>query len=85
MEKSIIATMQIFMIKLASRKKNNRLQTALILPFLPIVLIAGWSLYQIGKSWNPNTNQLPNQIHKKPAKQEEVELIIIPQKELVIN
>jgi uncharacterized membrane protein len=69
------------MTKSTGRKKRNKLALILLAPILPIVFIAGWSLYWIGQSWNQNIKQLQKSTNKTPPKQDEVELIVIPQQE----
>jgi flagellar basal body-associated protein FliL len=72
------------MTKSTSRKKRNKLTVILLAPILAIVFIAGWSLYWIGQSWHQNTKQPQKPTYKTPTKQDEVELIMIPQEEQIL-
>ena len=72
------------MAKSTSRKKRNKLTVALLAPILLIVFIVGWSLYWIGQSGQPKAKQPQKPINKTPAKQDEVELIMIPQEEQIL-
>ena len=69
------------MTKPTSRKNRNKLTMLLIAPIISIVFIAGWSLYWIGQIGHQNTKQLQKLTSKPLAKQDEVELIVIPQQE----
>jgi hypothetical protein len=71
------------MTKPTLRKKRSKLAMILFLPFFPIVFIAGWSLYCIGQSWHQNTKLLQKPINKAPTKQDEVELVMIPQEKQI--
>ena len=69
------------MTKPTSRKKLNKLAILLLIPIMPLIFIAGWSLYCMGQPWHQNTNQPQKPTNKTPTKQEEVELFMIPQQE----
>ena len=69
------------MTKPTNRKKRNKLTVALLAPILAIVFIVGWSLYWIGQSGQPKAKLPQKPINKTPPKQDEVELIMIPQQE----
>lgn len=66
-------------------KKRNKLIVALLAPTFIIVLIIGWSLYWIGQSRSAKQTQKP--IKEMLAKQDEVELIVIPleEKQILAN
>jgi hypothetical protein len=70
--------------KSTSRKKRNKLTVALFSPILIIAFIVGWSLYWIGQLGQPKANQPQKPIDKTPAKQNEVELIMIDQEEQIL-
>ena len=63
------------------RKKRSKLKVALLSPILIVVFIVGWSLYFIGQSEHPKSKQTPKPNIKKPARPNEIELIVIPQEE----
>jgi hypothetical protein len=69
------------MTKPTTRKKRSKLTVALLAPIFLIVFIAGWSLYWIGQSWQQNTKQPQKPINKTTPKQDNIELIMIPQQE----
>jgi hypothetical protein len=69
------------MAKLTSRKKHNKFTVALLAPIFIIVFIVGWSLNWIGQ---PKAKQPQKPINKTPAKQNEVELIMIPEEEQIL-
>jgi Tfp pilus assembly protein PilO len=75
------------MTKPATRKKRDKLTVALLAPILIIIFIVGWSLYWIGQSGQLNTKQPQKPINKTPAKQDNIELIMIPpqEKEILAN
>lgn len=71
------------MAKLIKRKKRNKFIVALMSPILAIVFIVGWSLYYIGRLRQPKVKQQQQkQNNKKPAHQNEIELIAIPNEEI---
>jgi hypothetical protein len=63
------------------RKKRSKLKVALLSPILIVVFIVGWSLYFIGQSGQPKSKQPQKSMIKKPARPNEMELIVIPQEE----
>jgi len=69
------------MTKPSTRKKRNKLTIALLAPIFIIIFLAGWSLYLIGQPRRPNTKQRQKPIKKTRAKQDQIELIVIPQRE----
>jgi flagellar basal body-associated protein FliL len=69
------------MTKPTNRKNRSKLTMLIVAPILSLVFMAGWSLYWIGQSGNQNTKQLQKPISKSLSKQDEVELIVIPQQE----
>ena len=69
------------MTKPTNRKKRGKLTILLLAPILAIVFIAGWSLYWIGQSTQPQTKQPQKPTNKTPTNQNEIELIIIPKQE----
>ena len=75
------------MAKSIHRKKRSKLTVVLFAPILIIVFIIGWSFYWIGQSKRPNTKQSQKTVNKTPAKQDDVELIVIPplEKEILAN
>jgi cytoskeletal protein RodZ len=72
------------MTKSTSRKKRNKLTVILLAPILALVFIAGWSLYWIGQSWHQNTKQPQKLTNNTQTKQDEIELIMIPQEEQIL-
>ncbi len=64
-----------------NRKNRNKLARLIAAPLLSIVFMAGWSLYWIGLPRHQNTIQLQKPTSKPFEKQDEVELIVIPQQE----
>jgi nitrogen fixation-related uncharacterized protein len=75
------------MTKPTTRKKRDKLTVALLAPILIIVFIVGWSLYWIGQSGQLKEKQPQKPIKKTPAKQDNIELIMIPpqEKEILAN
>ena len=71
------------MTKPTFRKKRSKLAMILFMPIFSIVFMAGWSLYCIGQSWHQNTNLPQKPINNTPTKQEETELIMIPQEKQI--
>jgi hypothetical protein len=71
------------MTKSVSRKKRNKLAIVLLAPILAITFIAGWTLSWIGQTGQPKTKQPQKTFNKTPAKQDEIELIMIPQEEQI--
>ncbi len=69
------------MTKPPTRKKRNKLAVALLAPILIIVFMVGWSLNWIGQARLRNAKQPQKPINKTPAKQDQVELIVIPPQE----
>jgi len=69
------------MTKPTNRKNRSKLTMLIVAPILSLVFMAGWSLYCIGQSGHQNTKQLQKPISKSLSKQDEVELIVIPQQE----
>ena len=69
------------MIKPNRRKKRSKLVAILIAPIVGIILVIGWGLYWIGDSRQQKTKKPQKTIDKTRAKQDEVELIMIPQQE----
>jgi hypothetical protein len=73
------------MTKPTFRKKRSKLAMILFIPIFPIVFFAGWSLYCIGQSWHQNnTNLLQKPTNNTSTKQEDAELVMIPQEEQII-
>jgi hypothetical protein len=70
--------------KPTSRKKRNKLTAILLAPILSIIFIAGWSLYWIGQSRLQDAKKPENPINSS-AKQDEFELIVIPQEEQMLT
>ena len=64
-----------------SRKKRSKLTVVLLAPILIIVFIVGWSLYCIEQPGQLNEKQPQKSINKTPAKQDNIELIMIPPQE----
>jgi hypothetical protein len=73
------------MTKSTSRKKRNKLTVALLSPIIIIAFIVGWSLSWIGQSGHPKASQPRKPIDKTPAKQNEIELIMIDQEEQILT
>ncbi len=69
------------MIKPTNRKKRSKLTIFLLAPILAIVFVAGWSLYWIGQSNQPQTKQPQKTTNKTPTNHNEIELIMIPKQE----
>ena len=69
------------MTKSTRRKKRNKLTIILLSPILAILFLVGWSLSWIGQAGETKAKQPPKPINKTSAKQEKVELIMIPQLE----
>jgi flagellar basal body-associated protein FliL len=71
------------MTKSVNRKKRNKLTIILLAPILTIIFIVGWTLYWIGQKEQPKAKQPQKTITKTPPKQDEIELIMIPQEEQI--
>ncbi len=69
------------MTKPTKRRNRNKLARLIAAPILSIVFMAGWILYWIGLPRHQNTIQLQKPTSKSLSKQDEVELIVIPQQE----
>lgn len=69
------------MTKSPSRKRRSKLTAILAAPILALIFIVGWSLYWIGQSRHHNPKQQQKPTSKASSKQDEVELIMIPQEE----
>ena len=69
------------MIKPKRRKKRSKLVAILMAPIVVVVMIVGWGLYWIGDSRQQKTKKPQKPTIKTRAKQDEVELIMIPQQE----
>lgn len=70
------------MTKTVSRKKRNKLTIILLAPILAPMFLFGWTLYHIGQTSQKQPQKPTNKI---PAKQEEIELTMIPQEEQTIT
>ena len=66
------------MIKPINRKRKNKFKVLLLAPIFAIVFLVGWSLYWIGQS---NTKHPQKTVNKAPTKQDNVDLIMIPEQE----
>jgi hypothetical protein len=75
------------MTKPTNRKKRSKITVALLAPILTTLFIIGWILYCIGQRSPKNEKQLQKPITKTPTKQDNIELIMIPQeeKEIIAN
>ena len=73
------------MTKPTNRKNRHKLARLIAAPILSIVFMAGWSLYWIGQAGHQNIKQIQKPTSKPLAKQDEVELIVIPQQEEQIH
>jgi len=69
------------MTKPTNRKKRSKLTIFLLAPILAIVFVAGWSLYWIGQSKQPQTKQLQKTTNKTSTNHNDIELIMIPKQE----
>ena len=69
--------------KIPVRKKRSKLAVILLAPIFALVFIVGWSLYWIGQSRQKQSQPLKPS-NKIPAKQDEIELIVIPQEAQLI-
>lgn len=65
------------------RKKRSKLAVILLAPIFALVFIVGWSLYWIGQSRQKQSQPLKPK-NKMPAKQDEIELIVIPEEARLI-
>jgi hypothetical protein len=67
-----------------TRRKRNKLTLALLAPILILGFIVGWALYWIGQSGKTKAKQPNKPINRAPAKQNEVELIMIPKENEIL-
>ena len=63
---------------MVNRRKPNKFKVILLAPICAIVFLVGWALYWIGHS---STKQPQKTINKLQAKQDSVELIMVPPQE----
>jgi len=73
--------------KPTARKKRGKITIAILAPILTILFIVGWTLYCIGQRSPTKEKQVQKPINKTPTKQDNIELIMIPQdeKEIITN
>ena len=72
------------MTKPTNRKKRNKLTILLLAPVMALTFIVGWSLCSIGQIGLQNTKQPQKQTAINHAKQDTVELFMIPQEKQIL-
>ena len=70
------------MTKPVYRKKRNKTARILLAPIFAIFFLVGWSLVWIGDSGHKKKQK---QITKTPKKQDNLELIVIPEEEQLLT